>query len=108
MTKAGLFYHDMRNLLNNKDAHIMMNDSYSPIAQVQYKNKRYTARNIKRADRARQSQNITGQKIKQILHAVDDKILQNLPILREDVRMAENTYVCSITHLKGNAAHHKI
>ena len=25
-TKAGLFYRDMRHLLNNKDAHIMVND----------------------------------------------------------------------------------
>ena len=26
MTKAGMFYHDMRHLLKNKDAHIMVND----------------------------------------------------------------------------------
>ena len=35
MTKALLFYHDMRNLLNNKDAHIMVNDSHSLIEKVQ-------------------------------------------------------------------------
>ena len=64
MTKAGLFYHDMRHLLKNKDAHILMNDSHYPIPQVQDKKERYTARNIKRADLARRLQHITGQKIK--------------------------------------------
>ena len=34
-TKAGLFYNDMRNLLNNKDAHILANESHSPISKVQ-------------------------------------------------------------------------
>ena len=35
MTKAGLFYHDMRHLLKNKYAYILVNDSHSPIPQVQ-------------------------------------------------------------------------
>ena len=81
ITKAGLFYHNMRHLLKNKYAHILVNDSHSPIPQVQDKKERYTARDIKRADRARRFKNITGQKIKLILHAVDNNILQNLPIL---------------------------
>ena len=34
MTKAGLFYHNMRHLLKNKDAHIMMDDLHSPIPHV--------------------------------------------------------------------------
>ena len=84
-----MFYHDMRHLLKNKDAHILVKYSHSPIPQVQDKKERYTARDIKRADRARQFQHITGHPIKQILHAVDNNILQNPPILREDVRMAE-------------------
>ena len=71
----------MRHLIKNKDAHIMVNDSHSPIPHVQDKKERYTARNIKRADCARQFQNITGRPINQILHAVDNNILQNLPIL---------------------------
>ena len=37
MTNAGLFYHDMRHLLNNKDAHILVNDPHSPIPKVKYK-----------------------------------------------------------------------
>ena len=82
MTKSSLFYHDVRHLKKNKDAHILVNDSHSPIPQVQDKKERNTARDIKRADRARRFQQITGQKIKQILHAVDNNILQNLPILR--------------------------
>ena len=47
MTKASLFYHDTRNLLNNKDTHSMVNDSHSPIPQVQGKKKGYTNRDIK-------------------------------------------------------------
>ena len=34
MTKAGIFYHDMRHLLKNKDAQILVNNSHSPIPQV--------------------------------------------------------------------------
>ena len=49
MNKDGMFYHDMRHILKNKDAHIMVNDSHSPIPQVKDKKKGYTARNIKRA-----------------------------------------------------------
>ena len=54
MTKAGLFYRDMRHLLKNKDAHILVNDPHSPIPQVQDKKERYTARDLKRDDFARQ------------------------------------------------------
>ena len=82
MTKAGLFYHDMKHLLNNKDAHIMVNNLHSPIPQVQDKKEKYTARGIKRADCAKQFQHITGQPINRILHAVDNNILQNLSILQ--------------------------
>ena len=106
--KAGLFYHDMRHLLKNKDAHILVNDSHSPIPQVQDKKERYTARDIKRADCARLFQHITGQPIKLILHTVDNNIPQNLPILREDVRMAEEIYGPSIPHLKGKRVRRKV
>ena len=37
MTKSGLFYHDTRHLLKNNYAHIMVNNSHSPIPQVQDK-----------------------------------------------------------------------
>ena len=50
MTKADLFYHDMRHLLKKKYAHIMVNNLHYPITQVQDKKKGYTAYNIKRAD----------------------------------------------------------
>ena len=34
MIKTGLFYHDMRHLLKNKDLHITMNDLHPPIPHV--------------------------------------------------------------------------
>ena len=108
MTKAGLFYHDIRHLLKNKYAHILVNDSHSPITQVQDKKERYTARDIKRACCARRFQHITGKPINQILHAVYNNILQNLPILREDFIMAEDIYVPSIPHLKGKTVRRKV
>ena len=100
MTKTGFFYRDMSHLLNNKYVHIVVNNSLSPIKQVKYKNKGYITRDIKRAYRTRPLNHITGQLIKLILHAVDNNILHNLPILREDVRMAEDIYGPSIQHLK--------
>ena len=40
MTKAGLFYHVMMNLLKNKkNTHIMVNDSRYPIPQLEEKKK---------------------------------------------------------------------
>ena len=98
----------MRHLLKNKDADILVNDSYYPISQVQYMNKGYTSRVIKWADHARQSHHINGQPINRILHSVDNNILQKLTILREDVRMAEYIYEPSITHLKGKTVRRNI
>ena len=98
----------MRHLLKNKNVHILVNDSHSPIPQVQDKKERYNARDIKRADCARRFQHITSQPIKRILHAVDNNILQNLPILREDVRMTEDIYGPSIPHLKGKTVRCKV
>ena len=108
MTKVGLFYHDMRHLLKNKDAQSIVNDSHSPIPQVQKKNKVYTASNIKWSGYARQFQKITGQPINRILHSVDNNILQNLPILQEDADLDEGLYGPSIPYLKGKTVWCKI
>ena len=83
MTKAGLFNHDTRHLLKNKNVHIMVNYSRSPITLVEGKNKQYTARDLKRSDRARWFQNIAIQKMKRIIHTVDNNTLQNLPIFEK-------------------------
>ena len=45
---------------------------------------------------------------KYILHAIDNKILQNLSILREDVEMAEDIYGPSVPHFQGKTVHHSI
>ena len=71
----------MRHLLNKKDAPIMVNESHSSIPQMQDNQKEYIDRNIKRTDRARTFQHINGKLTKLILHTVDNKILQNLPIM---------------------------
>ena len=106
--KDGFFNHDMRHLLKKKDTHIMLNDLHSPIPHMQDKNKVYTARDIKQADCARLFQHITGQSKNIILHAVDNNILENLPILREDVRTTEDIYGKSIPHLKSKTVWCKI
>ena len=46
--------------------------------------------------------------MKWILHAVDNNILHNLPIMREDVRMDEDIYGTSVPHFKGKKDRHKI
>ena len=86
----------------------MVNDSISPIPQVEENNKQYNYRSIKRGDFARQYQHIIGQPVKQILHAFDNNILQILPIIWEDVGMAEEFYGTSMPHLQGNIVRHKV
>ena len=108
ITKAGIFYYDMRHLLENKGVRILVKDSHSPIPQVQDNKERYTTRDIKRADRARRFQRIIGQPINRILHAVNNNILKNLPILKEDARLAEDIYGPSIPHLKRKTVRPKI
>ena len=98
----------MRHLLENKDVHIMVNGSHSHIPQVQDKKKGYTARDIKWADRSSQFHHITGKPIKQILHTVNNNNLKNLPILKEDSRMAEGIYGPRISHLKVKTVRRKI
>ena len=88
----------MIDLLKNKNnTHIIANNSHSPIPQAEEKNKQYTTRDTKRE---RQFQHITDQQVKQILHVVDNNILQNTPILREDFRMTEDIYMPSLPHYK--------
>ena len=49
MTNSGLFCHDMRQLLKNKNnAHTMVNNSRSPIPQVDEKKKQYIACDVNR------------------------------------------------------------
>ena len=78
----------------------MVNYSYFPIPQLEEKKKQYTVRDVKRDDIARRLQHITVQPTNRILHAVDNNILQNLPILQEDVRMDEEIYGPSVPCLK--------
>ena len=61
----------------------MVNDSHSPVPQVDEKNKQYTACDVKMYGHARRFRYITIQPVKKILHAVNNNILQNLPILQE-------------------------
>ena len=77
----------------------MVNDYRSPISQVEENKKQYTARDVNRDDHERWFHHITKKSVKQILHAVDNNILQNLPIMWEDARMAEEIYGPSVPHL---------
>ena len=86
----------------------MVNDSLPPIPQVEENKKQYTTHDVKRADCASQSHNITVQPVKQILHAVDKNILQNLSIMREDVGIDYNIYGTSVPHLQAKTVRYKI
>ena len=49
ITKSSIFYHNSRHVLKNKkNAHIMVNDTLSPIPQLEGKKKHHTDRDIKR------------------------------------------------------------
>ena len=85
----------------------MVNDSRSLITQVEENNKQYANRNVKRSDSERKLHQITGQPVKRILHEVDNSIRHNLPILQEDVLMAEDIYGTSVPHFQGKIVHHK-
>ena len=50
MNKAGILYHDIRHLIKNKNLNIMVNDSRSPIPQVNKEKKGYTAHDINSAN----------------------------------------------------------
>ena len=86
----------------------MVNDYRSPIPQVEENKKQYTARNLNRACRASRFQNIIVQPVSWILNAFDNNILQNIPILQEDSRMAEDMYRPRVPHLQGKTFRHKI
>ena len=70
--------------------------------------KQYTSRDVNRSDRARQLQHIADQPVKRILHAVDNKILQNTPILRKYIRVAEKINGPSVTNFQGKKIRHNI
>ena len=53
----------------------MVDNSRSQIPQIKEKNKQHTARNVKKADHARQFQHITVQPVNYILQGVDNTIL---------------------------------
>ena len=95
-------------LLNNKDTHIIVNDSHTPHTTSAGQEERIHLPRHKKGWSRKEEPNITGQAIKRILHVVDNNILQNLPILREDFGMAEDIYGPSIPHLKVKTVRRKI
>ena len=61
-------------LKNKNNAHIVVNDSISPILKLEENNKQCTTCDVKRADIESRFQHITWKPIKIILHAIDNKI----------------------------------
>ena len=109
MTKVGIFYHNMRHLIKNKNnSHITVNNSPSPIPQVEEDKKQYTTRDVKRANRARHFHHITGQPVNKIQNAVDNNILKNVPILQEYFGMAEGIYEPGVPNFQGKTVCHKV
>ena len=77
----------------------MVSYSRSLIPQVGGNKKHHTARDVKSADYPRRFHHITVQPVNWILHAVDNNILQNIPILWEYAGMDEDIYGSSVPHL---------
>ena len=98
MAKAGLFYHNMRQLLKNKNMYIIVSYSLSPIPQVEEQKKWYTVFDVNIANRESQFQNITGQPVNQILHAVDNKILKTSQF-SEKMAVWLSTYMDPVCHI---------
>ena len=86
----------------------MVNDSLSPILKVGENKKNYADRDINRDDGARRFYHITGRPVNIILHVTNNNILQNLPILWEDVGVDEVIYGSSVPHLQGRTFRHKV
>ena len=86
----------------------MVDESRSPISQVEWTKKQYTASDVNRAERKSRFDNITIQPVNQIIHVVVKNILKNLPILREDVGLAEYIYGPSVSYLQVKTVLHKI
>ena len=86
----------------------MVNNSHYTIPQGKENKKQYTTRDGKRDDIAIRCQHITIQPVNWILHAVDNNIFQNLPILLEYFRMNEDIYGTSIPNLRGKTVRHKV
>ena len=77
----------------------MVNNYRSPISQVEENKKQYTTRDVNRADHKRLFHHITNQSVNQVLHVVDNSILQNLPIMWAYAGMDEDIYGPSMPHL---------
>ena len=108
ITKASIFYHDMRTLLSNKNnSHVIVNDSHSFITQGKEKNKQYTAHDVKISDRERRFHHTNLQPVKQTPCEIDNNILQNFPTVQEDAGMSEEIYGPSVPYLKDKTSHQK-
>ena len=86
----------------------MVDESRSPISQVEWTKKQYTASDVKRDDCKSKFHHIIGQPVKWILHVFDNNILQNIPILREDVWVDEEIFGPSVPHLQLKTVCHKV
>ena len=65
MIKEGLFYHDIRNLLkNNNKLHIIVNNSRSPISDVEENKKQYASFDVNRYGHTIQFYHITFEPVK--------------------------------------------
>ena len=86
----------------------MVNYSRSQIPKLDKKKKHYTACDVNRYYCSRQFRHVTDQPVKQVLHAVDDNILQNIPNVWEYFRMSEDIYGPSVKILQSETVRHKV
>ena len=111
-TAGGLHVYAMSTM--KKDAHLLANITAidkkkgNGIRLVEENKKKYTDRDVERADRARRFQELSGSSLATFLDVVDNNLLKNNPITRDDVKMTEDIYGTCVSNLQGKTARKKV
>jgi len=111
-TEGSLYAYDMSKLKTG--AHLLANvvtigkDKGHGIRVVEENEKKYMDRDVKRADRARRFQKVSGSSLTTFLDVVDNNLLKTNLITRNDGKMTEDIYGTCVSNLQGKTARRKV
>ena len=97
----GLYYLDTRNVQGTvlaNDANVESPDATDTVRENLSK---FTERQIKTAQLAREFQNIAGLSTGALIRMIDSNTMRNLPFTREDVKNAIAIWGESVAHIQG-------